>query len=71
MKLIKHDKEYDEELNIKEITVSLNLDTNNEIDNIIYYLICAQQKLNEGEQISFEARIESAYEKLKKYIKGL
>lgn len=48
MKTLKHDKIYNEKNEIKETIVELSLDTKyNEIDNIIYYLICAQDKANE------------------------
>ena len=71
MQLVHHDKKYDNELAIIEIDVTLKLSPLDEIDNIIYYLICAQQKRNENEKIAFEARVESAYEKLKTYVKKL
>lgn len=50
MKTLKHDKIYNEKNEIQETIVELSLDTkNNEIDNIIYYLICAQDKANDAD----------------------
>lgn len=49
----------------------MSLDPNNEIDNIIYYLICAQEKFNNSELLSFKGRIESASNKLYKFIKNM
>ena len=65
MKTLKHDKIYDENNEIKESIVELSLDTkNNEIDNIIYYLICAQDKLNENSKQSHMLNLAQAMSRL-------
>ena len=69
MKILEHDKTYDEDLNIKETIIKLSLNPQDEIDNIIYYLICAQEKFNNNELLAGEARLEYAYTKLSKFIK--
>ena len=67
MKTLKHDKIYNEKNEIRETIVHLSLDTkNDEIDNIIYYLICAQNKANENDKIGYDARVDAAFEKLAK-----
>lgn len=63
-----HDKIYENTV-LKKTIVKIDLEPNNEIDNIIYYLICAQQKLNEDDNYGYEARLESALLKLNKFIK--
>lgn len=69
MKTLKHDKVYDENYELKETIVHLSLDTkNNEIDNIIYYLICAQDKQNINDIIGYDARVDVAFEKLSKHL---
>lgn len=68
MKILEHDKIFDEDLNIKETIIKLSL-TPNELDNIIYYLICAQEKFNSNELLAGEARLEYAYTKLSKFIR--
>lgn len=69
MKTLKHDKIYDNNYELKETIIQLSLDTkNNEIDNIIYYLICAQDKLNENDIMGYDARVEAAFEKLSKQL---
>lgn len=69
MKLLKHDKKY-KDGELEDTIVKLSLDTKNDkIDNIIYYLICSQDKLNNNETIGSEARLISAFEKLNEYIK--
>lgn len=69
MELLKHDKKYKDGV-LEDTIVKLSLDTKNDkIDNIIYYLICSQDKLNNNETIGSEARLISAFEKLNKYIK--
>lgn len=72
MKTLKHDKIYNENNEIKETIVELSLDTkNNEIDNIIYYLICAQDKANEiheSEQMKSalaRSRLDAAFYRLR------
>lgn len=71
MKMLHHQKDY-EGIELKDIIVHLSLDTrNNEIDNIIYYLICAQDKFNSSELLAFKNRIESASNKLYKFIKNM
>ena len=64
MKLLEHDKIFDNDLNIKETIVKLSLDNKDELDNIIYYLICAQEKFNNNETLAGESRLEYAYNKL-------
>lgn len=71
MKLLEHDKIFDNNLNIKETVVKLSLDSKDEIDNIIYYLICAQEKFNNNESLASKARLEYAYNKLNKFIKDI
>ena len=69
MKLLKHDKKYKDGV-LEDTIVKLSLDTKKDkIDNIIYYLICSQDKLNNNETIGSEARLISAFEKLNEYIK--
>lgn len=69
MKTLKHDKVYDENYELKETIVHLSLDTkNNEIDNIIYYLICAQDKQSINDIIGYDARVDAAFEKLSKHL---
>ena len=71
MKMVHHQKDY-EGIELKDTIVHLSLDTrNNEIDNIIYYLICAQEKFNNSELLAFKGRIESASNKLYKFIKNM
>lgn len=72
MKTLKHDKIYNENNEIKETIVELSLDTkNNEIDNIIYYLICAQDKANEITESEFlkssriRSRLDAAFYRLR------
>ena len=61
MKILEHDKIFD--------VVKLSLDSKDEIDNIIYYLICAQEKFNSNELLTGEARLKYAYTKLSNFIK--
>lgn len=72
MKTLKHDKIYNSKNEIEEIIVELSLDTkNNEIDNIIYYLICAQDKANEVDTSAFiknaqiASRLDAAFYRLR------
>ena len=61
MLLLKHDKKFGDNLEIQETVVELSLDCkNNQLDNIIYYLICAQEKMNAWETWAFESRAEMA-----------
>lgn len=70
MKLLEHKKIF-ENLETKETIVKLSLNCNNdEIDNIIYYLICAQEKINSGDKFAFDSRIDAAFTKLRNYIKN-
>ena len=48
MKMINHDKVYIG-MEIKETKMEIILDPNDKLDNIIYYLLCAQDKKNKGE----------------------
>lgn len=62
-----HEKIY-EKSELKNTKINITLDTvNDELDNIIYYLICAQDKKNQGEQFAYTNRLDSALEKLKKF----
>lgn len=71
MEMLHHQKDY-EGIELKNIIVHLSLDTrNNEIDNIIYYLICAQDKFNESEILAYKNRLDSAQYKLNKFIKNM
>lgn len=70
MKTLKYEKKYDG-LELRETVVNMSLDPNNEIDNVIYYLICAQEKFNNSELLAFKGRIESASNKLYKFIKNM
>ena len=71
METLHHQKVY-EGIELKDIIVHLSLDTrNNEIDNIIYYLICAQDKFNESEILAYKNRLDSAQYKLNKFIKNM
>lgn len=72
MKTLKHDKIYNENNEIKETIVELSLDTkNNEIDNIIYYLICAQNKANKNDtsevmkNAQIRSRLDAAFYRLR------
>lgn len=71
MEILHHQKVY-EGIELKDTIVHLSLDTrNSEIDNIIYYLICAQDKLNKSEIPAYENRLDSAQYKLNKFIKDM
>ena len=77
--------EFEREFNIDETTglpktrvkkIILELEEDNELDTIIYYLICAEMKTKGDEVLNFKNfatlnRLESAQEKLSKYIKDM
>lgn len=72
MKTLKHDKIYNSKNEIEETIVELSLDVkNDEIDNIIYYLICAQDKANEADTSTFikntqiASRLDAAFYRLR------
>jgi hypothetical protein len=67
MIITSHEKVY-EKLKLKTTKINITLDTvNDELDNIIYYLICAQDKKNIGEFFGYENRLEAAIDKLSKF----
>lgn len=68
MKMLNHDKIFIG-TEIKETKMEIILDPNDKLDNIIYYLLCAQDKKNQKEISGFEVRVDSALEKLHKYVK--
>lgn len=59
-----HNKVYDG-INIKHTDISIRL-KDNELDNAIYYLICARDKLIKGENDAYELRLWSAKAKINK-----
>lgn len=64
-------RKLDNEFNVELINIDINLVPSNELDNIIYYLICARSKLIESNLPAADLRIDSAYEKFTKLIKQL
>ena len=77
--------EFEREFNIDETTglpksrvkkIVLELEEDNELDTIIYYLICAEIKTKGDEVLNFKNfatlnRLENAQEKLLKYIRNI
>lgn len=59
-----HNKVYDG-INIKHTDINIRL-KDNELDNAIYYLICARDKLIKGEKDAYELRLWSAKAKINK-----
>lgn len=80
MKIISHEKEYQKASEViigklpevKQTIVKLELDIrNNPIDEIIYILMCAEEKRtneNKIEQLLAEPRYELAFKRLKEFI---
>lgn len=78
MTIVQHDKVYANPAEcesglpeLKAIKMEIELDTNNPIDNIIYILMCAEEKRTSDsflEQNCAPARYQLAYEKLSKYV---
>jgi len=68
MKMLNHDKVYIG-MEIKETKMEIILDPNDKLDNIIYYLLCAQDKKNKGEIMAHNARVDSALEQLIEFTK--
>ena len=68
MKMINHDKVYIG-MEIKETKMEIILDPKDKLDNIIYYLLCAQDKKNKGEIMAHNARVDSALEQLIEFTK--
>lgn len=74
MKNLRIDRKLDENLNSEITSITFTPDKDNPLDDAIYYLICAQDKLqnpNEIERMLGVTRIELALEKIKKVIKIL
>ncbi len=70
MQTISHKKNYIG-TEIKDTRMEIILDPKDDLDNIIYYLLCAQDKKNAGENMAYEARVTAGLEKLIKFHKGL
>ena len=68
MKIINHDKVYIG-TEIKETKMEIILDPKDKLDNIIYYLLCAQEKKNQNEIMAHDARVDSALSKLIEFVK--
>lgn len=68
MTMVNHNKVYIG-TEIKETKMEIILDPKDKLDNIIYYLLCAQDKKNQGEIMAHDARVDSAHEKLVEFIK--
>lgn len=74
MKNLQIDRKLDDNLNNEVTLISFTPEKDNPLDDAIYYLICAQDKLqhpNELEKMLGFTRIELALEKIKKVIKIL
>jgi hypothetical protein len=58
---------YDKNMVLTKMNIEMDLVPDDELDNIIYYLICAKDKQN-YEQEAFELRLWSAQNKLNDFI---